>query len=86
MNKMLPLCLHCGLLLACPGKVGDTSSRWRSHLGVLHFSDDLQVPLGRLCDMPLLWIVAVDACAVLRTSVIALPVLHAGVYVPPENL
>ena len=36
--------------------------------------------------MALLCIVGVDARAVLRPSVIALPILHAGVNVPPEDL
>ena len=58
----------------------------KAHVSVLHLRDDLQIPLGGVCQVALLCSVGIDARAILRPSVIALPILHAGVDMPPEDL
>lgn len=72
--------------IALPAAVKPRACAHGAYLRILHLGDDLQISLGGLCDVPLLCIVSIDARSVLRASVVALPILCAGVYLPPEHL
>ena len=89
----MPTAFRCVLDIVRVSLHWSQCSRWRkvrgsckAHVSVLHLRDDLQIPLGGVCQVALLCSVGIDARAILRPSVIALPVLHAGVDLPPEDL
>ena len=79
---------HCQSLstLESVQQMAQSEGVCKAHVSVLHLRDDLQIPLGGVCQVALLCSVGIDARAILRPSVIALPVLHAGVDLPPEDL